>query len=170
MKKVVMIIAPENFRDEELFKPKQIFEDAGVEVTVASRRLGEVTGMLGGRVKVDKKMDGISAEDYDAVIFVGGVGASTYFNDEKAMKLATDVYKEGKIVGAICIAPSVLANAGLLEKRVATCFPSESHNLKDRGAHYTGGDVEQEENIITAKGPQAAEKFARKILDNLENK
>lgn len=166
-KKILMVIAPSNFRDEELKHPKQIFEDSGATVTIASTA-SEATGMLGMSISVDKDLKNVSAEDYDAIIFVGGSGASVYFNDEKALSLARDAYSKGKVIGAICIAPSILANAGILEGKKATAFSSEAENLRSKGADYTGEAVTQDDNIITASGPEFARQFGEAIAKALE--
>lgn len=166
-KKILMVIAPENFRDEELMEPKEIFEDAGAEVTVASRGTDSAKGMMGAVVTVDADISEADAGDYDAVIFVGGTGASVYFDDETAQTLARTAYESGKILAAICIAPSTLANAGLLEGKRATSFSSEKDNLEEKGAEYTGATVQADGRIITGNGPEAATEFGQKIAETL---
>jgi len=166
-KKILMVIAPTNFRDEEFQKPKEIFEEAGALVTVAAKGVSEATGMLGARTLVDRDISQVRVADYDAVVFVGGSGASVYFNDSQVLALAKDAFAQGKIVGAICIAPSILANAGILGGKRATCFSSEAGNLQSKGAVYTGEEVTVDGKIVTASGPQAAEEFGEKIKELL---
>ncbi len=167
MKKVVMIIAQNDFRDEEFLQPKKILEEAGIAVNVASRKTIEARGMLGARVKPDMTIQDIKAQDFDAIIFVGGSGASTYWDDALAHKIAKDAHTAGKIVAAICIAPVTLAKAGLLKNKKCTVWSSEAGKLKSAGANYTGGAVERDGNIITASGPQAAAQFGREIVKAL---
>jgi protease I len=166
-KKVVMIIASNNFRDEELLKPKEVLERNGVAVTVASSSLKESTGMLGAKVKPDILFININIADYDAVIFVGGSGATEYWDNSTAHKIAKDAYSAKKIVGAICIAPITLAKAGLLKDKKATTYSSTVNDLKSAGAKYTGADIEKDGNIITASGPAVAQKFGETILKAL---
>jgi len=166
-KDVVMVVAPDNFRDEELFDTKQVLEEGGANVKIASMGTGKATGMLGGEIDVDLDYSEIVVDDYDAVIFIGGGGAAIYFNDEKALSLAKEAYEKEKVVGAICIAPSILANAGILEGKKATAYTSEVGNLRVKGAEYTGGDVVVDGKIVTADGPSAATKFGEKILETL---
>lgn len=161
-----MIIAPENFRDEELLDTKAALEARDVKVDVAST-VNESTGMLGARAKVDLNINSVSVDDYDAVIFVGGTGSSIYFNDEKALAIAKESYEKGKVTAAICIAPSILANAGILENKKATAYQSEASNLESKGATYTGSSVEQDGKIITANGPQSARAFGEAISNSL---
>jgi len=167
-KKVLMVIAPTNFRDEELVEPMTIFRRSGADVTIASKGVERVTGMFGAEAEVDKDLADVRAVDYDAVIFVGGSGAGVYFNDRKAHALATDAFKAGKVVGAICIAPSTLANAGLLKGKKATAFSSEKKNLLKKGAIYTGAAVERDGQIITGRGPEAAEEFGNEVASALD--
>ncbi len=101
------------------------------------------------------------------MVFVGGPGAAVYLNDKDILNLAKAAEKKGKIIGAICIAPSILANAGILGRKKATCFPSEAQNLEGRGAIYTRDDVTVYGNIVTADGPMAARKFAEAIVELL---
>jgi len=167
---VLMIIAPEGFRDEEYKVPKEVFESAGVKVVTASTKVGECSGMFGSKANADILLSLVSVKDYDGIIFVGGVGAKVYFESSVAQNIAKEAIKENKILAAICIAPVILANAGVLRDKNATVFPSEKEVLINAGAHYTGKDVEVDGNIITASGPQAAEKFANAIKSSLLSK
>jgi protease I len=171
--RLLLIIAPRNFRDEELLVPKQLFEAKGWTVTIASKNLapGEsATGMLGARIKPDLDLPAAKASDYDAVIFVGGSGATTYFNDPVAHALAYQAYDSGRVVAAICIAPSILANARVLEGKRATSWPSERENIASKSAGWTGADVEVANRVVTAKGPASARRFAEAIAKLLESK
>ncbi len=165
MSKVLMIIAPENFRDEELFHTKEEIEKTGHKTTIASIKKEESTGMLGGKATPEKTIYEIEEDNYDAVVFVGGSGASIYFDNERALEIAKNMYENGKIVSAICIAPSTLANAKILENKKATCWESESKNLEQKGAEYTGESVTIDGRIITANGPKAAREFGKRISE-----
>lgn len=169
-KKVVMIIAKNGFRDEELKEPKAVLEEGGVKVVLASSSTGTASGMLGARVKVEKTINEINPSDYDAVIFVGGRGASEYWQNPTAHSIAKKANEQGKLVCAICIAPVTLAKAGLLSGKRATVWSSEANQLKQAGAVYTGGGVEVDGNIITADGPGSAKAFGRTILEKLKIK
>lgn len=167
-KKALFIIAPSNFRDEELFEPKAVLEKAGAETAIASRQAGTITGAGGGKANATIALSSVDVANYDAIVFIGGQGASAYFNDAAAQKIAKDAFDKGKILAAICIAPSILANARLLEGKKATCFSSEAGNLQAKGASYTGQAVTVDGKIITANGPSAAKKFGEEILKALK--
>ena len=106
----------------------------------------------------------IKVDDFDGIFFVGGGGASVYFEDETVHNIARQFYDNGKIVSAICIAPVILANAGLLQNKKATVFPDGADALLQNGAIYTGNDVEVDGQIVTGNGPQAAKHFAEELL------
>jgi len=167
-KKVMMIIASQNFRDEEFLTPKQIFEKAGFNVIVASSSLNTAKGTLGATVKPDILIKDVNVKTFDAVVFVGGPGAEEYFHNPVALKIAQEAYKEGKVVGAICIAPRILAEAGILKGKKATVFHSQIEALKAKGAIHTGKDVEVDGKIVTASGPKAADKFGNAIVKLLK--
>lgn len=168
IKKVLFVIAQQGFQDYEYAEPKKILENAGVQTKTASKTTYEANGKLGTRVKPDLSLSQACASDYDAVVFVGGPGAASYFDDKEALKLARDFEKAGKIVAAICIAPVILANAGVLHGKKATVWPSECDNLRAKNAQYTSEDVVRDGRIITASGPQAAQKFGQTILKALK--
>lgn len=168
-KKVLLIIAPENFRDEELLHTKEELERAGVATTVASTKKGEVRGMLGARVVPDITLDQVKVDDYDGIVFVGGSGSAVYFKDKKALLIASEAFKKGKIVGAICIAPVILANAGVLKDKKATVFPGDYvQKITDGGAIYQEKPVVVDGRVITANGPGAAREFGRAIAKALK--
>ncbi|MFP3866747.1 MAG: DJ-1/PfpI family protein [Desulfobacteraceae bacterium] len=164
----VMVIAPENFQDQELLVTKQVLEQGGVKVAVASTAQAECRGMQGARIKPDLRLKEIKAADFDALIFVGGSGASVYFDDPAALALARQAATQGKVVAAICIAPVTLARAGLLKDKKATVYPSGQTDLEKAGATYTGTPVTVDGKLITASGPPAAEAFGQAILKQLQ--
>jgi protease I len=167
-KKIVMIIASQNFRDEELLQPKNILTEKGAEVKVASASLETAKGMLGAEVKPDMLVGEIKPEDWDAVILIGGTGASQYWDDSSIHAMLNEAVRQNKIVGAICIAPVTLANAGILSGKKATVSGSETQKLTNKGAECTGKDVERDGNIITASGPPAAKEFGNAIVQALK--
>lgn len=165
---ILMVIAQEGFRDEELTIPKAMFEEKGYKVEIASKAMGEAKGMLGLRVKPDLALKEVDLKKYKALIFVGGVGAKDYFGDQIALRLAREAVDQGKVVGAICLASGILARAEILKGKKATVWPSEAETLKQKGAIYTGKPVEVDGKIVTANGPEAAKAFAERVLELLE--
>ena len=166
-KKAVFLIAAKDFQDDEFSQPLEVLKGKGVAVTVASTTLSEATGMNGAKVTPNALLKDIKADDFDAVVFIGGSGAMQYLDDPLAHKLAQEAVAKNKIVGAICIAPLILANAGVLSGKNATCYPTEGEKLKGSGVNYSAKPVEVEGNIITADGPKSAKDFGEELAKAL---
>lgn len=166
MTKVLMVIAPTNFKDEEYFTPKEILEKNGFTIETAST-INQPTSVNGQRVIADVLLKDVQVSDYEAVVFVGGPGAQVYIDDLVAQNLAKAFYDSGKVVSAICIAPAILAKAGLLQGKQATVFPSASGILKENGADYTGASVTVDGKIITGRDPLAAREFGKEVVEVL---
>ena len=164
-KGAVFIIAPKDFRREELETPKAILEKAGCEVVVASSKLGLVTGIPTCEAEATLPLWELKADDYDIVVFVGGPGAAAYFDDATAHKIAKDAVAKGKILGAICIAPSILARAGVLSSKNATAWPGDQQkeDIAQNGGTWSDEAVVRDGKIVTANGPKAAEEFGRTL-------
>ncbi len=165
--RVVMIVAKDRFRDEELFVPKKMFENAKLKVTIASTATSAATGMLRGTINPDVLLKDVRVQDYDAIVFVGGVGAKMYFDDKIAHKIVQDAVRQNKVLCAICIAPNILAKAGVLKDKNATCWGSAI--LTKEGAKYQLKEVVTDGKIITANGPNASSKFAETIIEALSD-
>ncbi len=161
---VLMIVAPKNFRDEELFVTRRVLESRGARVFVTSLGTEEATGMLGGRVKIDIPYQVASHKRFAAVLLVGGSGATVFWDNKRVLYFLRKAYRSGSIIGAICISPIALCRAGLLNGRKATVWSSMSGMLEKCGARYTGNDVEVDGRIVTANGPWAAKAFAHEVL------
>ncbi len=163
MARIVMIVPPEQFRDEELFETRAELERAGHSTVVASATTRPCSGMLGGRVIPSMTLAQVDPDAFDAVVFVGGLGVKRYYQDPQALRIARAMYERGKLVAAICLAPVVLANAGLLKGRSATVSASEAKTLQRLGASYRGPGVVVDGNLITADGPASARRFGHEI-------
>jgi len=123
-KKILMVIAFRDFKDEEYFVTKEVLENAGFTVETTSSRSGIALGVDGGEVEIKILPKDIKVTDYAAVVFVGGPGISTEITNSDFQLLAQEFNQEGKIVAAICLAPELLAQAGLLKNKKATVWSS----------------------------------------------
>lgn len=167
-KRVLFVVAQKDFRDEEYFETKEVLEHAGIETVTASTAIGSLTGVKGGSAEAVMSLNAVDAASFDAVVFVGGAGAEIFFNNPTAHALARSMADAGKVVAAICIAPTTLANAGLLSGKKATSFASAKDALVAGGAQFTGKSVEKDGRTITANGPAAAKDFGKTILKALK--
>ncbi|MFH1222797.1 MAG: DJ-1/PfpI family protein [Pseudomonadota bacterium] len=167
MKTVLLVIACTNFRDEELFDTQKELKNAGIKTVIASSSLNKCSGVMGGSAKPEILLKDVNIANYDAIAFIGGMGAKEYINDPTAHKLAQTAYKDGKVVAAICIAPAILAKAGLLKNKRFTSTESEIGNIKAMdGIHYPE-PVVADGKIVTGSGPAAATNFGKKITELL---
>lgn len=170
-KKILLVIAQEQFRDEECFVPKQLFEAAGVKVTVAAESTKTAKGMLGGTIKPDITISDARIDDYDAIVISGGPGSRKYLWNNKALqKLVKEVYALKKVVSAICISPVVLARTGILNGKESTVFksPDTVRELKEHGAVYLDRDVVVSGRVVTGRDPASAEAFGKAVLETLK--
>lgn len=162
-----MIVASQMFRDEEYDQPKNVLEKAGYQIVTASSQLGTATGRFGLTAKVDIVLDDVKVDDYAAVLFIGGPGSHGYYEDPKAHRIVKDAIDQGKLLGAICAAPGILAHAGVLKGKKATVHDGDIDALKEGGAIYTGKGVEIDGKIITATGPSTAKAWGEEIIKAL---
>ena len=167
MPSVLMVIAPSEFRDEEYAHPKEVLERRGATVDTASVAPGPCRGRFGMMARAELAVRDLDPSGYDAVLFIGGAGSKVFFDDEDAHRIAISLAGEGKVIGAICIAPSTLARAGLLDGKTVTSFPSQEGDLRSHGANFTGNPVEVDGMFVTASGPEAAYDFGEAVADLL---
>jgi len=173
-KKVAIVVAFVDFKDEECFIPKEILEKAGFKVDVVSNNLGIAHGAAGGELKVDFVIDQFKVDDYQAIIFIGGPGCLKNLDNQFSYQVAQEAVSQNKILAAICISPVILAKAGILEGRKATVWSSTLDKspvktLQENGAIYQDEKVVVDGNIITANGPAAAQAFGQKIIETLKD-
>lgn len=122
--------------------------------------------MLGARVPVDCTVREARAGAYRALAVAGGAGAPVHLWDSEPLRaLARAVHDAGKPVGAICLAPPVLARAGLLSGRRATAYPTRRAilELKRGGATYVEESVVLDGMVVTARGPEVAAAFGQTL-------
>lgn len=171
MKKVLFVIAPSGFRDEELFDAKSVLESKGIATTVASIAKGTAAGKLGGKAEVQLALKDAKASEFDAIAFVGGPGVETHrlYENKEVLALAKSFANAGKVVAAICVGPRILAAAGVVSGKKVTAFPDAEtmRMLEEAGASCSGLDVQVDCKMVTANGPGAAKKFGEKIAELL---
>jgi protease I len=170
MAKILFLIAPKMFRDEEFFVPFEAFKASGHDVTVISTQKGTASGKLGGAFKVHKTIDDVAADFYEALVIAGGPGSKEFlWPSDSVRQLIQDFSVKNKIVAAICSAAALPAIAAIAQGKKMTCFPGELEiaHLKTAQAIYTAENVTADGSLITANGPAAANEFAQKILEQL---
>jgi protease I len=165
--KVLIAIAPEKFRDEELAAPVAALQNAGIAFDIASTRRGTCTGMLGAKATATLSFEEVDPKPYAGIIIVGGSGSQAFlWEDEILPVIAKYLRESGKMVAAICLSPVILARAGILKGKKATHFdnPAVFREMKIGGAVIVNQPVVTDTRIITANGPAASKEFADAVV------
>lgn len=163
----VLVPLAEGFEEIEAMTVVDVLRRAGVKVTTAGIPGTIVEGSRNVKVLADAKLESISEGDYDALVLVGGSpGYTNLSKSGKVMKLIGNYHRDRKLVAAICGAPTVLAEAGILTNVRATVYPGlEKYIPKPRNEK-----VIAEGNVITSQGPGTSIDFALKIVEHLAGK
>lgn len=171
--KIVLVAAPEGFRDEELFVPEDVFSEAGAFVLTASTTKKPIHGSQGGSTYPDVHIEDIRVDSLDALVIAGGKGAREYLWDNEALqRKVREADEKGKVIGAICISGAIPAIAGIMRNRRGTVYPDPGaiEVLEKNGEAYVDEGVVVDRNVVTAKGPDYAKEFAEAILALLQKR
>nr|MBP3599217.1 DJ-1/PfpI family protein [Eubacterium sp.] len=171
MKKVVMLFA-EGFEEVEALMTVDLLRRAEVEVTMASVEDGmeQVMGSHGIGITMDGNMNEVNWEQQDAVILPGGMPGTLHLGDSEAVcEMVKKMNAEGKIVAAICAAPSVLGACGVLEGKRATSYPGFEEKLTGATV-VTDQPVVADGNVITSRGLGTSMEFGFKLIELLVSK
>lgn len=165
MKRVLVPLA-EGFEELEAVTIIDIVRRAGIEVVVAALSGNPVTGSHGIALAADATLDAVTGQQFDLIALPGGMpGAANLLGDSRVGGMIRRQHEQGGHVAAICAAPMVLAAAGVLEGRRATCFPG----FLDRVVDLTLVDapVVVDDRVITSRGPGTAIDFALELVAQL---
>lgn len=168
--KVLIAISPEKFRDEELAEPVAALTKAGIAFDIASTRRGTCTGMLNAKATATLSFEEVEPKTYDALIIVGGNGTPAHlWDDEILTALVRHFEEKGKVIAAICLAPVVLARAGILKGKKATYSenPTAFREMKAGGAVLVNQPVVIDTRIVTGNGPSASKAFAEAVIKTM---
>jgi 4-methyl-5(b-hydroxyethyl)-thiazole monophosphate biosynthesis len=165
----VAVILADGFEEVEALAIIDVLRRAEIETVVAGLHDGVITSARKVKVVPDTVIDTVKADDFDMIVLPGGQpGADNLNADPRVKELLTSFCQKGKLTGAICAAPIVLASAGLLQGKRATSYPS----YKDRlgGAKYEEKSVVVDGNLLTSRGPGTALAFGLAIVERLVGK
>jgi len=169
MKKIVLLIAHEGFQPVEYFEAKKVLDFAGFEVITASDKTGQAIPSAGtDLIDVDYEIKEIRPENYDGFFIIGGHGAMDFLNNEEVHDLFKSAEKKGKFMGAICVAPRILAEAGVLKLKKVTGWDGDNklgEILAKVEAEYVREPVVVDGKLITANGPLAAKDWGLAIVE-----
>lgn len=169
----VLIIATDGFEQSELMEPKRLLEEAGIETAVASLESGEIRGWKdkdwGDSVAVDMTLDAVDVAEYDALLLPGGqMNPDILRMDETAIGLVKAFGEAEKPVAAICHAPWLLAEAGLIGGKTVTAWPSIRTDLANAGANVVDQEVATDGYLITSRNPDDIPAFSKALIKAVE--
>lgn len=167
MAKVLVPLA-NGFEELEAVTITDLLTRAGVEVITAGLEDGPVLASRGLSVNPKVTLDEISGETFDLVFLPGGLPGADNLNSSKSLhQLIKDHTAKGLSVAAICAAPRVLADAGLLSGRRVTSFPGGLEGFGQNDFIHTGSALEIDGNIFTSRGPGTAMQLAFALIERL---
>jgi len=170
-KKVAILVA-EGFEQSEMVEPRKALEQAGAETSIVSPAKGEVQGWnhfdKGDRFNVDVPLDQASAEDFDALLLPGGVANPDQLRaNPAAVQFAKRFVESGKPVGVICHGPWTLIEAGVVEGRTLTSWPSLRTDLINAGAKWVDQEVVADKGLVSSRKPADLPAFSRRLIEEI---
>ena len=171
----VLIVATDGFEEWELFGPRQILQQRGADVQLASLKLDPIQATVhddpGKTIRPDLTVDDASADDFDALILPGGVRNPDQLRlHGNVIELIRAFDRQRKPIGAICHGPWLLVEADLLRGRTATCWPSIRTDLRNAGANVVDQAAVTDGNIVTSRKPDDVEAFTNALVDLIEDR
>lgn len=168
--KRIAILTDNGFEEVELTSPKQALEDAGAIVHIISKENDTVKGWdhdhWSIELPVDVRLEKASAESYDALMIPGGVmNPDTMRQHPQYVMFAQHFLEAGKPVAAICHAPQLLIETGMLEGREMTSYSSIKTDLKNAGANWQDKEVVVDNGLVTSRSPADLEAFNKKMIE-----
>jgi protease I len=168
--KKIAFLATDMFEQVELTGPWEALEKAGAALELVSIKPGKIQGFnhydKADLFDVDRTVEEVSASDYDALVLPGGVGnPDTMRMDENAVQFVRDFFEQGKPVGAICHAPWMLVEAGVVRNRTLTSWPSIQTDIRNAGGNRVDEEVVVDEGLVTSRGPQDIPAFSKKLIE-----
>ena len=170
--KKVAFVATDMVEQVELTGPWDVLKKAGADVELVSIKDGEIQGFnhydKADKFKVDRTVEEARASDYDALVLPGGVGnPDTLRMDENAVRFVHEFFEQGKPVGAICHAPWLLIEAGVVRDRTVTSWPSLTTDLRNAGANRVDQEVVVDNGLVTSRKPDDIPAFNKKLIEEI---
>ncbi len=168
--KRVAILVEDLYQDQEVWYPLYRLREAGAEGITVGTGKPEYKSKHGYPVTAAKSAEQVSAAEFDAVIVPGGYAPDILRRFPAVLRLVQEAAQQGKIIGAICHAGWVLASAGILRGKTATCFFAIKDDVVNAGATYVDREVVRDGNLITSRKPDDLPAFMRTVIESLEGR
>lgn len=170
--KRVAILATRGVEQVELTEPRRLLKAEGAQVDVISPEAEKFKAWKfkewGDDIKVDRPLDQAKPDEYDALVLPGGqINPDILRINPSAVKFVRDFYGTGKTLAAICHGPWMLVEAGVVEGRKVTSWPSVKTDLRNAGAEWVDRDVVVDNGVVTSRRPDDIEAFVVKIIEEV---
>ena len=170
--KRVAILATDGVEQAELLEPKKALEEAGARTDVISVKAGKIRGWnmtdWGQDIPVDKTLDSVRAEDYDALLLPGGAMNPDKLRRIPAVhKFVLAFFDAGKPVGSICHGPWILIDTGVARGRKLTSYVSIQSVFKNAGAFWVDEEVVVDQGLVTSRKPADIPAFNKKLIEEI---
>ena len=171
-KKVAILVANEGIEQVELTEPRKALEDAGATVELLAPETGEAQAFnhldKADAFPVDKAVGDANASDYDALMLPGGVANPDNLRTHpEAVEFVRAFFKDHKPVAAICHAPWTLIEAGVLDGRTVTSWPSLQTDIRNAGATWVDEEVVVDQGLVTSRNPDDLPAFNAKMVEEI---
>lgn len=166
--KTVAFLLTDGFEDSELTEPwKAVTEHEGEAVLVAPKG-GEVMGEKGHTQTVDRQVADVVADQFDALVLPGGVVNADHLRmDADAVEFAKTFFEQHKPVGVICHGAWILIEAGVVDGRTITSYPSLKTDLTNAGAHWVDQEVVVDAGLVSSRNPDDLPAFCEKVVEEI---
>jgi len=169
-KKIAFLTANEGVEQVELSEPLEAVREAGAEAELLAPEAGEVQAFnhldKGDAFEVDRPVGDADAGEYDALVLPGGVANPDQLRTKaEALEFVRGFFAAGKPVGVICHGPWTLIDAGLVEGRTLTSWPSLQTDLRNAGANWVDEEVHVDQGLVSSRKPEDLEAFKAKIVE-----
>ena len=171
-RRIAILVANEGVEEVELTSPRDALAETGAEIDLIAPEKGEVQAFnhldKGETFAVDKAVSDANPDDYDGLVLPGGVANPDQLRtDTDAVHFVRAFFEAGKPVGAICHAPWTLINAGVVDGRTLTSWPSLQTDLRNAGAEWVDEEVHVDQGLVSSRKPDDLEAFNAKLVEEL---
>ena len=169
-KKIAFLMSNEGVEQVELTEPLKAVREAGAEAELLAPEAGEIQAFnhldKGETFDADRAVGEADASEFDGLVLPGGVANPDQLRTEpEALEFVRGFFEAGKPVGVICHGPWTLIDAGMVEGRTLTSWPSLQTDLRNAGAEWVDEEVHVDQGLVSSRKPDDLEAFNAKIVE-----